>query len=1093
MLTWCALARAPHHNTTLVYLPVQDRCIQDSYIDAVMTTDETVTEAADGLRSFQVCSLGVTRRPGGFCPTSVPLVRLEGSQNLRVGCVLDAYGGNTAVRSSYPRCYQHEWPSSDIDDYEASCELLTPVDRSDWVSFDVVNDTDGVAEPTVWTLSCGVVDSETGSELAKALCQVRYWISVKYAETKFYLQRLLSTSYREVEVVTSFAILAKVKSQKLSTQLASGLLIHAIEPVLANSSDSDEGVLVEEECENGSVTRRRVTQQQALAGITGSNDTSAEPKSAGRITVTIAGTQTNRTEVATQNSQDKPIKYRREKGGVVTNYRRPVFGPPISPEMRDARKKAREEEARRIQEEKRRQNLERLQRIEEETRQRLREERARIIAGSGNPVQENHGFDACALEIQGFKPPSGGSTTATPDQRPRIDRNRYNREENAELTRSEYEDKHRHRHEYTFSAPPQNSRNKPFVRQTPLLIAAPPTDTMDFDTHRDRNEDRDRERAPPSNRDTYRPNHFQNRRGVNTTVNGGTSLPRFHVQPEEAKSGDPWIFNFACTCARCRDEKNECARRGYEAKKKEEETYKQWKEYYLWKEEQIRQEALRQTMPMPPPPPTADQGYNYGYQNMGGDGYTGYDNNYGQGAYQQQWTPQQIPMMANQQPQAPKQSSRNKRRTANRAKKAEAKRKEELEKIVREAMAKQLEELKKKQSDPVVDLTNSNKSSLLYISLVIVMLWSMMLTMVQAVGNPVRGTCGIPGNSEMHAYNGNMFSPSSSSSSATEVEYFFAKGVKNASLPKLKDDTDPVTWIRCFKHTVSTHGLTKEQTALAFRMCMTTPTTQLYLSQPIISAEIVKDNAHMDVNAIYSAFLKAAGVGDYKRICKAEFNELKWDGSNIRLFELRFLTALADAGLGGASDGGKLELFLEKLPINLSTAIANVTSIDNTAKAVDWIVSYGHTLTPVNAVTTGPTVQEVAALQQEIEDLKAMMAQASINATAPTGRGNGGKKYNKGKGKQQSQEPTQVVVHIHGLQGQGGQQQQAQRGRGRGRGRGNGGAANQQNQGQQQQQTGCYSCGSPDHMYKDCKVWKQRIICNNCNKPGHLAKVCMGK
>ena len=163
MLTWCALARAPHHNTTLVYLPVQDRCIQDSYIDAVMTIVETVTEAADGLRFFQVCSLSVTRRPGGFCPTSEPLVRLESSQDSRVGCVLDAHGGNTVMRSSCPQCYQHEWQSSDIDDYEASCELLTSVDRSNWVLFNALNDTDGVAEPTVWTLSFGVVDSETGS------------------------------------------------------------------------------------------------------------------------------------------------------------------------------------------------------------------------------------------------------------------------------------------------------------------------------------------------------------------------------------------------------------------------------------------------------------------------------------------------------------------------------------------------------------------------------------------------------------------------------------------------------------------------------------------------------------------------------------------------------------------------------------------------------------------------------------------------------------------------------------------------------------------------------------------------------------------
>lgn len=152
----------------------------------------------------------------------------------------------------------------------------------------------------------------------------------------------------------------------------------------------------------------------------------------------------------------------------------------------------------------------------------------------------------------------------------------------------------------------------------------------------------------------------------------------------------------------------------------------------------------------------------------------------------------------------------------------------------------------------------------------------------------------------------------------------------------------------------------------------------------------------MDVDAIYSAFLKVAGVEDYKRICKAEFNELKCDSSNIRLFELKFFTALVDAGLESAANAGKLEMFLEKLPENLSTAIANITDIDTTAKAVEWIISYGHTLTPVNAVTTGPTAQEVAALQQEIEDLKAMMAQASINATAPAGRGNGSKKCNKG-------------------------------------------------------------------------------------------------
>ena len=138
----------------------------------------------------------MTRRPGGFCPTSEPLVRLESSQNSRVGCVLDAHGGNTVMRSSCPQCYQHEWQSSDIDDYEASCELLTSVDRSNWVLFNALNNTDGVAEPTVWTLSFGVVDSETGSELAKALYQVRYWISVKYTKTIDF-----STKYREEKMV----------------------------------------------------------------------------------------------------------------------------------------------------------------------------------------------------------------------------------------------------------------------------------------------------------------------------------------------------------------------------------------------------------------------------------------------------------------------------------------------------------------------------------------------------------------------------------------------------------------------------------------------------------------------------------------------------------------------------------------------------------------------------------------------------------------------------------------------------------------------------------------------------------------------------
>jgi len=71
MLAWCALARAPPCNTTLVNLPVRDRCEESKVIDEKTirtmndeTTDETMTEAANGLRNFEVTPLGVSSRHG---------------------------------------------------------------------------------------------------------------------------------------------------------------------------------------------------------------------------------------------------------------------------------------------------------------------------------------------------------------------------------------------------------------------------------------------------------------------------------------------------------------------------------------------------------------------------------------------------------------------------------------------------------------------------------------------------------------------------------------------------------------------------------------------------------------------------------------------------------------------------------------------------------------------------------------------------------------------------------------------------------------------------------------------------------------------
>ncbi len=374
---------------------------------------------------------------------------------------------------------------------------------------------------------------------------------------------------------------------------------------------------------------------------------------------------------------------------MVTSYQQPKpkkFGPEISEEMKRARQEARRVERLRLEEEKRERNRQLLLRVEEEERQKLREERARIVAENQARTHRDVGFEEATAEIQRIEPPA-----AAPDpqnQRPRVDRNRYNIQER-ELSRREHEDKHRYRHEYTFTSMPQNSRNKPFERRPePLQLTATAGGNMDLDTPRDRNSDRDRERLTTGSVDTYRPNNYQGRRGVDTTVNGGTSLPRFHVQPTEAKPGDSWIFNLVCTCGRCRDEKNELVKRGYEDKKREEEMFRLWKEQMKREKELLEQRVLQQSFPQQPvqqaqvqtPMVTDhtgyyDQGNTYGYQNMGGGGhyegynnygqqYTGY-NNHGQQqtAYQQQWQPQQMPVVTQQQAQVPPKKTRNMRRS----------------------------------------------------------------------------------------------------------------------------------------------------------------------------------------------------------------------------------------------------------------------------------------------------------------------------------------------------------------------------------------------------------------------------------------------
>ncbi len=189
---------------------------------------------------------------------------------------MDDHSGNTVVGSSGSRRYQdrdhhdsHSWLSHSC---ETCCELETSVNSSSIVSSITLEDKDIVAEPTVRALSSEGLVERTWLELAKALCQVCYSMVRKYNEAMFYLQKLLSTGYKEVEVVTSLTILAKYKSQRLATQLVPGLILYYVDPVSANSSDSEDIVEVVEECEDGAVTRRVVTQKQAQAGLTG-NDT----------------------------------------------------------------------------------------------------------------------------------------------------------------------------------------------------------------------------------------------------------------------------------------------------------------------------------------------------------------------------------------------------------------------------------------------------------------------------------------------------------------------------------------------------------------------------------------------------------------------------------------------------------------------------------------------------------------------------------------------------------------------------------------------------------------------------------------------------
>lgn len=358
----------------------------------------------------------------------------------------------------------------------------------------------------------------------------------------------------------------------------------------------------------------------------------------------------------------------------------------------------------------------------------------------------------------------------------------------------------------------------------------------------------------------------------------------------------------------------------------------------------------------------------------------------------------------------------------------------------------------------VTSSASVNKPGTLYLGLQLLLCFLILL--LQTVGNPVRGTCGIPGNSEMHAYNGNMMP--SSSSSATELEYVEHRGLKHVKLPQYKDGTNAIEWLKAFIFETEAAELTNKETRRALVSCLKCDKGRLFLMDPALAAEYAKaDDNDINLGVIYNRFAELATGMSYTQAMQEELRQLTWDQSeSLELFVYKCISLGGKTGITLDTEGKRLDLVKSKLPIDLVVALGKVVpALDTCAKVIGWVQLYYKPTFATNAIAKPDPI--VVNLQLELKEVtdKLQSLQTTMDSQQQDGCG---------------------------------------RGRGRGRGRGAGGKdkadGKQDGGGKPKLKWGedgtCTSCGDPDHDKKGCPIWLNAVPCGLCNKLGHTGFVC---
>lgn len=426
------------------------------------------------------------------------------------------------------------------------------------------------------------------------------------------------------------------------------------------------------------------------------------------------------------------------------------------------------------------------------------------------------------------------------------------------------------------------------------------------------------------------------------------------------------------------------------------------------------------------------------------------------------------------------------------------------------------------------------------------------LLMLETVGKPMRGTCGVPDNNEMHAYNGNMFNGAAQSSSSLsqtedEMEYMTVKSdvFIGGKLPRMKENTDPVKWLRAFRWTVIEASVTKPANVVAaFRACMGVGKPQRLMRDPEMkarldsiatlgkklsadfksiedngaenTAEMHKTRADLETPGMFNHFLWIFCGKTYKGVCQQELQQLTYNGENLTDFKLTFVDLCTNIGVADPDD--RLDDYIAKFPDNWQEAVRRAKR-DTVDRVTEWFQLYGGTLgTAINAISVSQHEKEIEELRNQVQNLT-----TTLNTAVNAMQYNNGGGYNRGRGR-----GNYDNGRGRGNRYQNNSNNNGQNGNNNNYGQGNqnqGKNKNQQNQNNNGQNnnnqnnngltdlqksilknginnnnnyydsnnrllTVCTSCGGWGHKHFDCWVWKNGIQCGKCKKKGHIEVVC---